>query len=313
MRRAGDARTAAKRGERNVRIAAPSDKRFKRAHVKPSRKRTAWARFRIRLLRAALVAVAVGYGGYRAHALVQRTNVLQVRKIIIRGNERLSNGEVLALVDAMRGSNILLVDLVEWRRRLMSSPWVGDAYLHRILPSTIDIAVVERTPVGIGRLGGELFLVDRTGVIIDEYGPNYAEFDLPIIDGLASADRGGPAIDPARAELAARVLQALRARKDLAPLVSQIDVSDVRDAVVVLEGETALLRLGEDQFAERLQSYLELSSALHEQVPAIDYVDLRFEDRVYVRPAADAKRRAATATSGSRPAPARAARAAKPG
>ena len=34
----------------------------------------------------------------------------------------------------------------------------------------------------------------------------------------------------------------------------QIDVSDVRDAVVLLKGDTALVRVGDGQFAERLQA-----------------------------------------------------------
>jgi cell division protein FtsQ len=296
-----------------VRVTAPSDKRFKRAQAKPSRKRTGWARLRVRALRTLLVLAVLGYGGYRAYALLHRTTFLQVRRIVIRGNERLSNGEVLALVDGVRGTNILLVDLAEWRRRVMSSPWVAEAHLHRELPGTIEIAVVERKPVGIGRLGGELFLVDGSGVIVDQYGPNYVEFDLPIIDGLAAGDPGGPMVDPARAQLAARVVFALQARQDLARRVSQIDVSDVRDAVVVLEGETALLRLGDDQFAERLQSYIDLASALHEQVPAIDYVDLRYDDRIYVRPASDGRRGPVTSAAGGRRAPSTPAKAAKPG
>ena len=40
----------------------------------------------------------------------------------------------------------------------------------------------------------------------------------------------------------------------------------------------------DDQFVERLQSYLDLVAALREKVPQIDYVDLRFGERVYVRP-----------------------------
>ena len=59
---------------------------------------------------------------------------------------------------------------------------------------------------------------------------------------------------------------------------------------MLLEGDTALLHLGEDKFLERVQSYLELSPALRERVTDIDYVDLRFESRVYVRPAAGAGR-----------------------
>ena len=46
----------------------------------------------------------------------------------------------------------------------------------------------------------------------------------------------------------------------------------------------AMLHLGEEQFAERLQQYLELGDALRERVAEIDYVDLRFRERLYVRP-----------------------------
>ena len=48
----------------------------------------------------------------------------------------------------------------------------------------------------------------------------------------------------------------------------------------------ALLHVGEDRFLERLLAYLDLAPALRERVPEIDYVDLRFEERIYVRPAA---------------------------
>ena len=122
-------------------------------------------------------------------------------------------------------------------------------------------------------------------MVIDEFGPKYAEFDLPIIDGLVRAPSAGePALDPRRAELASRVIDAVAERKDLAQRLSQIDVADLHDAVVLLEGDAALVHLGEERFLERLQSYIELAPALRERVPDIDYVDLRFDSRVYVRP-----------------------------
>ena len=53
--------------------------------------------------------------------------------------------------------------------------------------------------MGIGRLGTSLYLIDAKGVIVDEYGPAYADIDLPIIDGLAAAPSdGGVLIDMAR-------------------------------------------------------------------------------------------------------------------
>jgi cell division protein FtsQ len=213
-------------------------------------------------------------------------SALQVRRITVHGNVRLSSGDVQAIVDGLQGTSILTADLAGYRRRLRESSWVADAELRRVLPSTVEVFVSERRPMGLCRLGSALYLVDPHGTVIDEFGPQYAEFDLPIIDGLdRSPGQGQPTIDEARAELAARVIDAVSPRKDLAQRVSQIDVSDAHDAVVLLQHDAALLHLGEERFLERLQSYVDLAPALRQRVPDIDYVDMRFEERVYVRPA----------------------------
>lgn len=271
-------------------VAAPADKRFRRAHVKPARKRRIGLRQVWIVARAVLLVSVMAYGSWRATALVLGAPALQVSRVSVRGNERLSTGEVLALVEGLEARHILMVRLDSWRERVLTSPWVEDATLRRVLPSTIDIVVRERRPIGIGRLRGVLYLVDAKGVIVDEYGPNYADLDLPIIDGLAGAPADtSSAVDEQRAALAARVIAALAARPDLADRVSQIDVTDAHDAVVILEGDTAMLRLGDRDFVERLQEYIDLAPALRERIAQIDYVDLRFDDRLYVRPVAGAK------------------------
>jgi len=274
-----------------MRVAAPADKRFRRAKVRPARKRKIDVRRAWLVTRLFTVLALAVYGGWRGTALVLGAPALQISRISVHGNHRLSNGEVLALVDGLRGRNILTIGLAEWQRRLLSSPWVEEARLRRVLPSRIDIFIRERTPIGLGRLSGVLYLVDAKGVVIDEFGPSYADLDLPMIDGLAAIPGDGASvIDEARARLAARVIAALEARPDLAERVSQIDVSDAHDAVVILDGDTAMLRLGEDEFVDRIQEYLDVGPALRERVPDIDYVDLRFDERLYVRPAKRAKK-----------------------
>ena len=224
--------------------------------------------------------------------------MLQVDRIVVRGNQRLSKGEVLAVLSGLRGESLLWTRSRPWRRRLLASPWVRDAALRRSLPSTVEVVVSERQPIGIGRINGELYLVDERGVVIDQYGPQYADLDLPIIDGLSAAGAdSGAMTDEARAELAARVIAALKAKPDIARRLSQIDVT--RRAQRVGDSRPAIRRciqLGEDQFLQRLQSYLELAPTLRERVPDIDYVDLRFDERIYVRPA---KRRRAASDSGA--------------
>lgn len=267
-------------------VAAPADKRFRRARVSPARRRGWRDRPWRAIARRAAFAAVVAYAAYRAAGLAISADALIVTRITVDGNARMSRGEVVALLEGLRGRNMVTVDLEAWRQRLLGSPWVANAAIRRVLPGTVDVLVSERVPIGIGRVGHALYLVDRHGNLIDEFGPNYADLDLPIIDGLAAAPSGaGLVVDEQRALLASRLLAALGARPELARRVSQVDVTDPRDAVLILKGDTALVRVGDDRFTERLQSYVDLVPALRERVPDIDYVDLRFGERVYVRPA----------------------------
>lgn len=280
-------------------ISAPSDKRFRRAHVTPAKKRS-WVPSRRLAIVLSLALAAAGGGTWWLARTLLGAEALTVTRITVSGNQRLSRGEVLALLDDVVGRSMVTADLEGWKQRLLSSPWVADAAIRRVLPGTLAVAIAERAPVAIARVGDSLYLFDERGLVIDEYGPNYAEFDLPIVDGLAAAPAaGGALIDEARAALATRLIAELQAQPDLASRVSEIDVTDGRDAAVILKGDTTLVRVGAERFAERLQSYLDLAPALRERVPQIDYVDLRFDERVYVKPVPGSSGpRAAAATGG---------------
>lgn len=270
--------------------AIAADKRFRRAHVKPARRRGGWRAFVKPALQTAAIALVTAYALYRGAAVVTHAHVLTVDRIVVTGNERLSRGEVMAVLSGLRGERLLFTDLNAWRARLRASPWVRDAALRRSLPSTIEVAILERVPVAVARVRGELYLVDERGVLIDQYGPQYADLDLPIVDGLDAAP-GDTATDEERAELATRVIAALKSKPSVAKRLSQIDVADVHNATVILTGDPAVLELGDEQFLPRVESYLSLASTLRERVADIDYVDLRFDDRIYVRPTHVEKKR----------------------
>jgi cell division protein FtsQ len=254
--------------------------------VKPARKRGPWRVLVRPLVKYGFVTLAAVYSVYRGAAVVAHARALRIDHIVVRGNQRLSSGEVVAVLNGLRGENIVWTDLTAWRRRLLASPWIRDAALRRSLPSTVEVMVSERAPIGLGRIKSELYLVDDRGVVIDEYGPQYADVDLPIIDGLTASANAGTVADQSRAELAARVVAALWPHPSVARRLSQIDVTDLHNAAVILSGDPAVIYVGEDRFLQRLQAYVDLSAALRARVPDIDYVDLRFDDRIYVRPAA---------------------------
>ncbi len=273
-------------------VAVSADRRFHRAYVKPARRRGVWRAVIVAAVKYGVVAVLVLTAVVKAGTFLSNSPRFKVDHISTSGNQRVSSDTVRDMLSGLRGENILFADLERWRTTLLESPWVRDVSFRRSLPSTVEVLVHERTPIAIGRVGSRLFLVDERGASIDEYGPQYVGLDLPIVDGLASGK--GDTMDQERAAMAARLIVAVRQKPAIADRLSQVDVTDLHNATVLLNKDAAQLRVGDTRFLERLESYLSLSATLHQRVPNIDYVDLRFDGRVYVKPAGKAEKVAAS-------------------
>jgi len=265
-----------------VAVQTRTDRRFRRVHVRPSRRRLASVA-KLRLVGGSIIFCGVALAAFLLPDVLSGAGFLRVTTITVRGNEHVSPGEVLALIGPLRGQNILKADLETNRQRLMASGWIRTATLRRVLPSTIEVNVKERDPIGLARVGGRLYLIDGDGAVIDEYGPRFAEESLPIIDGVSPGTDG--AVDETRAQLVSSFVAALDTLPELSSRISQINVEDPYDAVVLLNDGPTFIHLGHEQFAERLREYLELAPVLGAYVADIDYVDLRFDRKVFIRPA----------------------------
>jgi cell division protein FtsQ len=261
-------------------VSAAADRRFRRSTVRPGKRRSWRAGLRRTLLLAGGAAAILALAVWAVVALTY-ASLFRIDRILVRGNDRLAVGEVRALLDGIDRESIFHVNLEEYRLRVLDSPWVAQATLWRVLPSTVEVRVIERVPIAIARLNRQSYLVDSTGSIIDEAGPHYREFDLPIVDGLLTGEANGTVADPQRVELIERLVGDLSVRDDLLRRVSQVDVSDPRNAVVLLDGEPARLYLGDREFLARLTRYEEAATAVREHLSGIDYYDLRF-DRPFV-------------------------------
>ena len=123
-----------------------------------SRAQQAWTGgARRRAARASLI-----YGGWRGDgARARRAGAAGRRASSVRGNERLSTGEVLALVDGLARA-----EHPDRAARRLAAAAAGVAVgrgarrFAACCRRRVDIAIHERRPMGIGRLARALYLVD---------------------------------------------------------------------------------------------------------------------------------------------------------
>lgn len=205
-----------------------------------------------------------------------RAPELAIDRILVVGNERLSEGEILELIEVRDSTNILTLDLDETRRKLLRSSWVKDVELKRMLPATLTLEIVERSPVAALALS-ELYLLAEDGTILDQVPPFYDLGKLVLVRGVSGGDAEGAA-------LAGEVAGALSSDERLSLLVSEVDVGGGASSVALRLRESPLtLLVSRQSMVPRLLEVVPLLAGIEERLPALEVLDLRFDSRVYAR------------------------------
>ncbi len=205
---------------------------------------------------------------------------LEIDRILVEGNVRLSEGEILELIEVDKAANIFTLDLDETKEKLLRSTWVKDVELKRMLPATLTLEIVEHTPVAVAFLS-ELYLLAEDGTILDQLPPFYDMGKLILVRGLAN-DAG--AVEAERAALAGRMAEALLAHERLSLLISELDVTDGADSVALrLRASPVTLLVSEPTMASQLSEVVPLLEGMGERLPGLEVLDLRFQNRVYAR------------------------------
>lgn len=176
--------------------------------------------------------------------------------------------------------NILLLNIDHLQELLATHRWIEAVHIRKIFPATLRIETTERIPIAILEKGG-YFLIDKNGVLLQEISPG-ERHDLPV---LIDTDRFRQDYDRKLA-LAWICLGSLETpvRKQ----ISVIDLSEYENVSLRLKNSGTWLKLGDSRFNEKYQSFLE-NMALLESYGPLEYIDLRYEGRIVLRPVPNTK------------------------
>jgi cell division septal protein FtsQ len=123
---------------------------------KPRRPRT------LRLAGAAALALLAVFGVGRFLAGPR----FALRRFDVSGNTRTRTEDILGIVSAWRGSNLVALDLAPIASRVAAQPWIERATLAKRFPDGLAIRVTERKAVALFREDGRFWFVGAEGNLI---------------------------------------------------------------------------------------------------------------------------------------------------
>jgi cell division septal protein FtsQ len=227
---------------------------------------------RIAQITMSISALAVlGWVGYQGVIYVRTAPRFDVQKITVSGLKHVRESEVLANAGLEVGANVFRVKLDQVREQVEQLPWVRYALVERILPDQIVIKIVEREPVGLARIRGEVYQFDAEGTVLD---PDGSGSSFPILDGLRTGDKK----NSIKVGTYQRVVEELGQAS-----LSEIHINDSGEVTVVSASDPLVINLGGGDFRNRWRRYLQLKAQIQQQYPEAVRIDLRFKNQVIVR------------------------------
>jgi cell division protein FtsQ len=264
------------------------DRRYWRRRVNRHVRKARRARTLLRWTGIVAANVAIGAVLVASGASVARhfatSDELAVREIVVEGTAATTPEAVRAVLQGYLGRNLVELALDEVAADATRDPWVKQASVKRILPATLRITVIERTPGALALLDGSVYVVDDGGVVMGPAGPELP-YDLPLLVGL-DAHQGKD-----REATLARGIDLLMRLHTAFPTwtrgISEVDLAR-GDRVVVtrIEGGPQIL-LDPDRIDRNLGAYLALQPTIARKVGDVNRVDLRWSQRISLLPAAD--------------------------
>ncbi|MEW6616310.1 MAG: FtsQ-type POTRA domain-containing protein [Thermodesulfobacteriota bacterium] len=207
----------------------------------------------------------------------------RVERIVVSGENRLSEIEVLNLARIDKGSNILGIDLRRVSDRIERHPWVQKAFVKRELPQRIIINVTERVPVAMINLD-RLYLVDKKGIIFKEVGPEDT-FDVPVLTGLESEDLAtNERISRSLIEKALTIIDEVNKRGTLGvDQISEINMDPYAGLTIFTLEDGTQVKLGFDDYEQKLDHLKKVIADLQERGEKAEYINLNYGEKVYVK------------------------------
>jgi cell division septal protein FtsQ len=213
---------------------------------------------------------------YKLYFFLITWDKLNIRDIQVACLNEKVKDHVLGMTRSMTWGNIFLLDISKVQKRLGSYAWVKDVQVRKTFPASLKIDIAARTPAALMEKE-TIYLIDDEGVALEQSDLSaYPGLPLLLDEGHFSQD------SQEKLRLTRECLKGLSSEDK--NRVETLDFSDMGDVILQFRGSPTKIKLGADRFAQNLDYYQNNIVRWESELGGLEYVDLRFPDRVIVKP-----------------------------
>lgn len=212
-------------------------------------------------------------------AVIFFVKILTIRNIVIVGNRNLTELQIRKAIGLKEGNSILYPPSKVIYERLKKLAWIKEAVIRKDLNGTLTVYVRESTAIAIALFNDRAYLIDSESQILEDFTEklNNTKIFLPILKN----------IDPFKNR------EMLHAAVELVNFLNSKGYIKSENEIVINGSEPENLSVylnsfhiivGKGDYETKFAKYLIVNSEIQKRGIKVQYLDLRFPDRVIVKP-----------------------------
>lgn len=201
--------------------------------------------------------------------------LFRVRSVVVTGNEHLTDEELKNMAEISTDENLFRMSSSRISSKLAASPWIRSVAVRKEFPDRLLIRISEAEPFALLDMKGKLFIVDDRGTLLEELRDIAVPF-LPVI--LSNPYQEKEAFLEAITFAKAIKNTGSLARKD------HIEIISHKPQEMSLNADGVVVKVGAGEYEDKLARLSDIEQEIKRRNISVDYIDVRFANRVLVSP-----------------------------
>ena len=237
----------------------------------------------VKLIKILIFYLAIGFLGWNFFAFIFSSNFCNIEDVIIKGNDCLSEDEILSRSKVKLGENIFKLDLKKSKDSLIQEPWIKEIEIKRVIPNKIIISIKERKPAAIVHIGEEYFSSTKEGIVLSKTDRPEEKFSLPLVLGLEIDEiKIGEIID--KPEFRTALESANSVEVILPKKFCQVEILSSDDFMICNKDNTLKVRVnGPEGIINKENLLREALEKIEREKLLVEYIDIRFKDSLVIK------------------------------